>query len=59
MVCQIEQEGITKIKLIVDPIYFKEYMNGLEQDREKEFLANIFFLLKNSKKEWDLNRNFS
>lgn len=59
LICQIEQEGITKIKLIVDPIYFREYMEKLEQDREKELLADVFFLLKKSREEWELNRNFS
>lgn len=59
MVCQLEQEGISKIKLMVHPIYFREYMNELEQDHEKGLLENIFFLLKNSRKEWELKRNFS
>lgn len=51
MVCEIKQDVISKVQLIVDPIYFTEYMMELDQSHEKGLLENVSFLLKKSRED--------
>lgn len=56
MVCQMIQNEIVQIKLVVHPLYFKEYVEELKKEHERGLLATIYALLDHCKKEKGIAR---
>ena len=46
MICGIENEEITQVKLIIHPSYFKKYVQQLENSQDKYLLNTIYQLLE-------------
>ncbi len=51
MICQINHGEITNIKLIVHPLYFKDYIKELDDNNEKGILASVLAMLDNTKRK--------
>ena len=56
MVCQMIQNEIVQIKLVVHPLYFKKYVEELEKEQERGLLATIYAMVDSCKKEKGIAR---